>query len=88
VVEVELLQGLAGREPRGPDPAFPAVAFAGSDLALQAGDQELLMGPVLGAGSLGEPPGCLAQAGCLQRPGREGDLGTQVPAWAVLAAIS
>ena len=45
VVEVELLQALAGREPGGADPAFPAVGFPGGDLALQAGDEELLMGP-------------------------------------------
>jgi hypothetical protein len=33
------------------------------------------MGPVPGAGSLGEPPGGLAQARCFQRPGKEGDPG-------------
>ncbi len=43
VVEVELLQGLAGREPCGADAALPAVALAGRDLALQAGDQELFV---------------------------------------------
>jgi hypothetical protein len=79
VVEVELLQALAGGEPRRPDAPFPAVGFAGGDLTLQAGDQELLMGPRLGAGPLSEPPCCLAQAGCFQRPGEEGDLGGQVP---------
>ena len=55
VVEVEVLQRLAGREPGGADPALAAVGLAGGDLALQAGDQELLMGPGLGAGPLGEP---------------------------------
>jgi hypothetical protein len=39
VVEVELLQAFAGREPGGPDPAFAAVGLAGRDLALQAGDE-------------------------------------------------
>jgi len=43
VVEVELFQGLAGGEAGGADAALPAVGFAGGDLALQAGDQELLM---------------------------------------------
>jgi len=43
VVEVEVLQRLPGREPRGPDPAFAAVGFAGGDPALQAGGQELLV---------------------------------------------
>ena len=42
VVVVEVLQGLAGREPGGADAAFPAVGFPGGDLALQGGDQELL----------------------------------------------
>ena len=55
VVEVELLQRLAGGEPGGADPAFTAVALAGGDFALQAGDEELLMRPGLGAGAFGEP---------------------------------
>src|SRR4051812_33984296 len=33
--EVELLQGLAGREPGGLDPALAAVAVAGGDLGRQ-----------------------------------------------------
>jgi hypothetical protein len=41
VVEVELLQALAGREAGGADAAFAAVALAGGDLALQAGDEEV-----------------------------------------------
>ena len=79
VVEVELLQALAGREPGGADAALAAVGLAGGDLALQAGDQELLMGPGLGAGPFGEPRHRLAQRRCLQRPGQERDLGGQVP---------
>jgi len=43
VVEVEVFQRFAGREPGGADPAFAAVGFPGGDLALQAGDEELLM---------------------------------------------
>ena len=38
VVEVELLEALAGREPGGADAALPAVGLPGGDLALQAGD--------------------------------------------------
>jgi hypothetical protein len=55
VVEVELLQALAGREPGLADAPFAAVGLAGGDLALQAGGQELLMGPALGAGPFGQP---------------------------------
>ena len=80
VVEVELLQGLAGREPGGADPALAAVGLPGGDLALQAGDQELLVGPGLGAGPFGQPGHRLAQRRRLQRPGQEGDLGGQVTA--------
>ncbi len=67
MVEVEL-QGLAGREPGGRDPALAAVRVAGGDLALQARDQEFLMGPGLGAGPLGEPVHRLAQCRGLERP--------------------
>ena len=53
VVEVELLQALAGREAGGADAAFPAVGLSGGDLPLQAGHQVLLMRPAFGAGSFG-----------------------------------
>jgi hypothetical protein len=55
VVEVELLQALAGRKPGLSDAALAAVGLAGGDLALQAGGQELLVGPALGAGPFGQP---------------------------------
>src|SRR3954469_20950494 len=45
VVEVELLEALACREPGGADAALAAVRFAGGDLPLQASDQELLVAP-------------------------------------------
>ena len=77
--EVELLDGLAGLEPGGADPALTAVAVAGGDLSLQAGHEELLMRPRLGPGPLGEPGHGLPQHWCLQRPGQERDLGGQVP---------
>ena len=79
VVEVELLQALAGREPGGADAALTAVGLPGGDLALQAGDQELLVGPGLGPGPFGQPGDRLAQGRRLQRPGQERDLGGQVP---------
>jgi hypothetical protein len=43
MVEVELLQALAGWEPGGADAALAAVGFPGGDLTLQTGGQELLM---------------------------------------------
>ena len=49
VVEVEVLEGLPGREAGRPDPDLPAVGLAGGHLALQAGGQELLVAPALGS---------------------------------------
>jgi hypothetical protein len=75
VVEVELFQRFAGREPGGPDPALAAVGLAGGDLALQAGGQELLMSSGLGPGPVGQPGHRFAQRRGFQRPGEERDLG-------------
>jgi len=55
VVEVELLQGLAGREPRSADSALTAVGLAGGDLSLQAGGEKLLKGPRGIPGPVGQP---------------------------------
>ena len=60
MVEVELLEGLPGREPGGPDADLPAVGLAGGHLSLEAGGQELLVGPALGPGPFGQ---------ALDRPG-------------------
>jgi hypothetical protein len=79
VVVVELLQALAGGEARGADAALAAVGVAGGDLALQAGGEELLMGPALGPGPLGEPAGRLPQARGFERAGEERQLGSKVP---------
>ena len=79
VVEVEVLQALAPGEAGGPDPAFSAVAVSGGDFALQAGHEELLVRPVLRPGALGEAVDAVTQGGCLQRPGQERDLRTEVP---------
>ena len=52
--EVELLERLARREPRGLDPGLAAVAVAAVDLGLQQRRGELLIAPLLGAGAVGE----------------------------------
>ena len=49
VVEVELLQAFAGREPGGADPALAAMGFSRRNLALQAGDEELKVETVIQA---------------------------------------
>jgi hypothetical protein len=70
VVKVELLQAFVGREAGCPDAFFPTVGLSGRDLALQAGDQKLLMGPGLGPGSLGQPGYRVAQGGCFECAGQ------------------
>ena len=55
VAEVEVLEGLAGREAGGADAGLAAVVLAGGDLAFEAGGEELLVAPALGPGPLGEP---------------------------------
>ena len=52
--EVELLQGLAGREAGGLDPALAAVAVARGDLGGEQRLGEALVAPLLLAGALGE----------------------------------
>ena len=84
VVEVEVLQALAGGEPGGADATLTAVGFAGGDLTLQAGGEELFMGPGLIAGTLGQPRDGFAQRGRLQRAGEELQLTGDVAAGARL----
>ena len=55
MVEVELVDGLTGRKPGGFDTQLPAVGLAGGDFPLEAGSEELFVGPFLGAGPFGEP---------------------------------
>jgi hypothetical protein len=71
VVVVEVLEGLAGREPGGADAALAAVVLAGGDLAFEAGGQELFMAPAVGAGPFGEPVDRRRQRRCLERPAQE-----------------
>jgi hypothetical protein len=78
VVVVELLQALAGREPRSADAPVAAVGLAGGDLALQARGQELLMRPALSAGPLGEPGDRVTQRRGFERAGQERQLPGQV----------
>ncbi len=85
VVEVEVLQSLAGREPRCTDAGLTAVGFAGGDLALQAGCQELLMAPGLGPCSFGEPLDRRGQGRSLEHPGQIGQFGGEVAATAGLS---
>ena len=80
VVEVEVLQRLPGWEAGGADAALAAVGLAGGDLALQAGGQELLMRPGLGAGSFGQPLDRGGQRRGLERPGQVGHLAGDVAA--------
>ena len=77
MVKVELLQGLARGEAGGADAALAAMALAGGDLALQAGDEELLR-PRLRPGAFGQPGDRLAQRGRLLHPGQERDLGANI----------
>ena len=52
MVEVELLQRLACREPGCSDTPFPAVRLPSGDLALQTRRQVLLVGPAGVAGMI------------------------------------
>jgi hypothetical protein len=74
VVEVELLDAFASREPGGPDPVLAAVGIPGGDLTLQTSRQVLLMAPRFGPGSLGEPARRIPQGGRFQRSSQIGDL--------------
>src|ERR1019366_6509827 len=74
VVQVEVLDGLAGGEPGGPDAVLRAVGAAGGDLGLQAGGEGFLVGPAGLAGGGGEPLGGVPQRGGLEDAGEVGDL--------------
>jgi hypothetical protein len=71
VVVVEVLEGLAGREPGGADAALAAVVLAGGDLAFEAGSEELLMGPALVPGLGREPVDRRRQRRGLECPAQE-----------------
>ncbi len=65
-VEVEVLDGLAGREAGGADAVLATVVLAGGDLPFQAGGEELLVAPLFGAGPLGQAVDRGGQAGALR----------------------
>lgn len=60
-------------------PHLLAVGLAGGNLAVQAGDEEFCVGPVLGASAFGQPLRGFPQRRCFQRSGEEGELGGEVP---------
>lgn len=55
MLEVEILDDLAGGETGRSDPMLPAVVLAGGHLPFQTGG--LLVGPILGSGPLRQPSG-------------------------------
>ena len=71
VVEVELLEGLAGREAGGTDADLTAVGLAGGDLTFEAGSQELFVAPVLGCGLVRRAAGGLEPSPGLSTPGTD-----------------
>jgi hypothetical protein len=68
VIEVEVLERLAGGEPGGFDATLAAVVLAGSNFSFQAGGQELFVGPPFAAGPFPEPADGRRQRWCLHRP--------------------
>ncbi|GAA3493892.1 hypothetical protein GCM10019016_009910 [Streptomyces prasinosporus] len=80
VVEIEVLQRLAGGESSCPDASLGAMGVTGSDLPLQACGQILLMAPALVASPLGEPGCRIAQGRGLQCLGQIDQFGADVAA--------
>ena len=78
MVEVELLERLAGGEPGGADAALAAVAVAGGDLGLRAAPGELLVRPLLGAGPFGELRQRACGGGRLERAAEKRELGGEL----------
>ena len=78
VVEVEVLQRLAGREPGGPDADLAAVGLPCRHLPLEAGGEELLVAPSVGPGPFAETLDGAGQRGRLQRPAQIGEVGRRL----------
>jgi hypothetical protein len=74
MVEVEVLEGFAGREAGGADAGLATVGLAGGDLAFQAGGQEVLMGPDLGPGADTETFNPGEQGGGFELPAQVGQV--------------
>jgi hypothetical protein len=64
--EVELLEGLAGGEPRRFDPSLPAVTVASGHLGGEQRFREALIAPLLLAGAVGEHRHRSRRSGSLQ----------------------
>jgi hypothetical protein len=75
VIEVEVLECLAGREAGGPDAEFSAVGLTGRDFSLQTGGEEVLVGPALVAGPFGEAVDRPGQRRRLERPAEIDEIG-------------
>jgi hypothetical protein len=73
--EVELLERLSGGEARLLDPALAAVRVTGGDLGCEQRLGELLVAPLVGAGTLGQPGQRPRGGRRLQRPKQKGELG-------------
>ena len=73
--EVELLQGLSGREAGGLDPRLAAVGLARGDLGGEHRLEELLVRPLLFAGPLGELGRRSGRGRRLERAEEVGELG-------------
>src|SRR3954465_5735590 len=83
--EVELLQGLAGREPGGLDAALAAVAVAGGHLRCEQRLGEALIAPGPLAAAVGWPWERPRGGRCLQRAEQVRELGRR-PAHAGISA--
>jgi len=76
--EVEVLECLAGGEPRGADASFTAVVLAGGDFTFETRGEELLMRPGLGPGPFREPFDRSGKRRRLERATEVGDVGGRV----------
>jgi hypothetical protein len=73
--EVEVVQGLDGRQPGRLDSGCPTRGLPRNDLLLEHGGQVTLVVPALGAGPLGQRPGRSPDAWRLQHAGEVDELG-------------
>jgi hypothetical protein len=74
VVPVEVVEGLAGREPGGADALLGPGRVAGGDFAFEHCGEVVLMGPAGVTGLVGEPGGGLDDSWRLEGGGEEVDL--------------
>jgi hypothetical protein len=68
MLEVEVLEGLAGRQVSGSDATLAAMALTGRDLALQAGDQIRLVGPGFRSRPIAQTACGIGEAWGFERP--------------------